>query len=114
MHDDVPLVVAEVNPEALDGTTGIVANPNCSTMQMVVALKPLHDAAGHRAPRRLHLPGGLRHRQGAIDELRRSRRPRSAGDESARRDLPAPDRLQRARPGGQLPDGDDTPTRSAS
>jgi aspartate-semialdehyde dehydrogenase len=46
MHDEVPLVVAEVNPEALAGHNGIVANPNCSTMQMVVALKPLHDAAG--------------------------------------------------------------------
>jgi aspartate-semialdehyde dehydrogenase len=46
MQDDVPLVVAEVNPQALDGHRGIVANPNCSTMQMVVALKPLHDAAG--------------------------------------------------------------------
>ena len=46
MHDDVPLVVAEVNPEALDGHNGIVANPNCSTMQMVVALKPILDAAG--------------------------------------------------------------------
>jgi aspartate-semialdehyde dehydrogenase len=46
MHDDVPLVVAEVNPEALGDHRGIVANPNCSTMQMVVALKPLFDAAG--------------------------------------------------------------------
>lgn len=46
MHDDVPLVVAEVNPEELDRHRGIVANPNCSTMQMVVALKPIHDAAG--------------------------------------------------------------------
>jgi aspartate-semialdehyde dehydrogenase len=46
MHEDVPLVVSEVNPEALAGHTGIIANPNCSTMQMVVALKPLHDAAG--------------------------------------------------------------------
>jgi aspartate-semialdehyde dehydrogenase len=46
MNDDVPLVVSEVNPEALDGHKGIVANPNCSTMQMVVALKPIHDAAG--------------------------------------------------------------------
>lgn len=46
MHDDVPLVVAEVNPDALAGHNGIVANPNCSTMQMVVALKPLFDAAG--------------------------------------------------------------------
>jgi aspartate-semialdehyde dehydrogenase len=46
MHDDVPLVVSEVNPEALDGHRGIIANPNCSTMQMVVALKPLQEAAG--------------------------------------------------------------------
>ncbi|MEA2225275.1 MAG: aspartate-semialdehyde dehydrogenase [Solirubrobacteraceae bacterium] len=46
MSDGVPLVVAEVNPQALDAQRGIVANPNCSTMQMVVALKPLHDAAG--------------------------------------------------------------------
>jgi aspartate-semialdehyde dehydrogenase len=46
MHDDVPLVVSEVNPDALAGHHGIVANPNCSTMQMVVALKPLHSAAG--------------------------------------------------------------------
>ncbi len=46
MQDDVPLVVSEVNPDALDGHRGIIANPNCSTMQMVVALKPLHDEAG--------------------------------------------------------------------
>ncbi len=46
MNDQVPLVVAEVNPEALAAHHGIVANPNCSTMQMVVALKPIHDAAG--------------------------------------------------------------------
>jgi aspartate-semialdehyde dehydrogenase len=46
MHDDVPLVVAEVNPDAVEGHGGIVANPNCSTMQMVVALKPIYDEAG--------------------------------------------------------------------
>jgi aspartate-semialdehyde dehydrogenase len=46
MQDDVPLVVSEVNPDALDGHRGIIANPNCSTMQMVVALKPIHDEAG--------------------------------------------------------------------
>jgi len=45
-HEDVPLVVAEVNPGALDHHRGIVSNPNCSTMQMVVALKPLLNAAG--------------------------------------------------------------------
>lgn len=45
--DDVPLVVAEVNPEALrDRPRGIIANPNCSTMQMLVALGPIHRAAG--------------------------------------------------------------------
>ena len=43
---EVPLVVSEVNPHALDAHNGIVANPNCSTMQLVVALKPIHDAAG--------------------------------------------------------------------
>jgi aspartate-semialdehyde dehydrogenase len=46
MHDEVPLVVAEVNPEALGSHRGIVANPNCSAMQMVVALAPIHRAAG--------------------------------------------------------------------
>jgi len=46
MHDDVPLVVAQVNDDAVEGHSGIVANPNCTTMQMVVALKPIHDAAG--------------------------------------------------------------------
>src|SRR4029077_2850583 len=45
MDKDVPLVVSEVNPHALDGHKGIIANPNCSTMQMVVALKPIQDAA---------------------------------------------------------------------
>ena len=47
MDHDVPLIVPEVNPEAIDGYKKrmIIANPNCSTAQMVVALKPLHDAA---------------------------------------------------------------------
>lgn len=45
MHEDVPLVVPEVNPEAADRHQGIVANPNCSTMQMIVALAPLHREA---------------------------------------------------------------------
>lgn len=45
---DVPLVVPEVNAHAISGYTqrGIIANPNCSTIQMVVALKPIHDAVG--------------------------------------------------------------------
>jgi aspartate-semialdehyde dehydrogenase len=47
-EDDIPLVVPEVNPRAIGGYRqhGIIANPNCSTIQMLVALKPLHDAVG--------------------------------------------------------------------
>jgi len=45
MEPKVPLVVPEVNGHALAGHVGIIANPNCSTIQMVMALKPLHDAA---------------------------------------------------------------------
>ena len=43
---EVPLVVSEVNPHALDGHHGLIANPNCTTMAMVVALAPIHRAAG--------------------------------------------------------------------
>ncbi len=46
MQDDVPLVVSEVNPEALESHRGIIANPNCSTMQMVVPLRAIQQEAG--------------------------------------------------------------------
>ncbi|MFI3167306.1 MAG: aspartate-semialdehyde dehydrogenase [Bacillota bacterium] len=45
-HDDIPLVVPEVNPDDVDWNTGIIANPNCSTIQAVVALKPIYDNFG--------------------------------------------------------------------
>jgi aspartate-semialdehyde dehydrogenase len=45
MRPDVPLVIPEVNPEAIAAHRGLIASPNCSTTQLVVALKPLHDAA---------------------------------------------------------------------
>lgn len=48
MDPEVPLVVPEVNPQDVARHHGIIANPNCSTIQMVVALKPLHDAFGIR------------------------------------------------------------------
>jgi len=48
MDKDVPLVVPEVNPDDAFRHQGIIANPNCSTIQMVVVLKPLHDAASIR------------------------------------------------------------------
>jgi len=43
MDSQVPLVVPEVNPDALEDHRGIIANPNCSTIQMVMVLKPIHD-----------------------------------------------------------------------
>ena len=45
MDEDVPLVVPEVNPEALQNHKGLIANPNCTTIQMLVAINPLHKAA---------------------------------------------------------------------
>ncbi|MCB0863992.1 MAG: aspartate-semialdehyde dehydrogenase [Solirubrobacterales bacterium] len=46
MHEDVPLVVAEVNPEAAKDHKGIIANPNCTTMVMMLVLAPIHREAG--------------------------------------------------------------------
>jgi aspartate-semialdehyde dehydrogenase len=46
MHEDIPLVVVDVNDDAAEGHSGIVANPNCTTMQLMVAIKPILDAAG--------------------------------------------------------------------
>lgn len=46
MDDQVPLVVPEINPGAIDEHQGIIANPNCSTIQMVLALKPIYDQVG--------------------------------------------------------------------
>ena len=46
MDPEVPLIVAEVNPEAIDAHNGIIANPNCSAMQALVVLKPIDDAVG--------------------------------------------------------------------
>ena len=49
MHDDVPLVVADVNDHAVEGHNGIIANPNCTTMTMLMGVAPLHRAAGLKA-----------------------------------------------------------------
>ncbi len=70
MDPDVPLVVSEVNPGALDAHRGIIANPNCSTMQMVVALKPLLDAAGIRRIVVSTYQAVSGAGQSAVDELR--------------------------------------------
>jgi aspartate-semialdehyde dehydrogenase len=69
MDDDVPLVVSEVNPEALDANNGIIANPNCTTMVAMLPLKALHDEFELRAivPTSFQAAGGAG--QKGIDEL---------------------------------------------
>ena len=69
MDPDVPLVVPEVNPHDVARHKGIIANPNCSTIQMVVALKPLHDAVPDPPGGRQHLPVGLGRGQKGMHEL---------------------------------------------
>jgi aspartate-semialdehyde dehydrogenase len=90
MDKDVPLVVPEVNPEALKNPVALVANPNCSTIQMVVALKPLHD---HYRIRRVvvstyqSVSGSG---QKAIDELLAQSRQALAGEPLEKRVYPHP------------------------
>ncbi len=60
MKEGVALVIPEVNPEAALNAKGIIASPNCSTTQMVMALKPLHDASPAAARDCQHLPGDQR------------------------------------------------------
>ena len=62
MDPDVPLVVSQVNPDDLAWHEGIIANPNCSTMQLMPPLMALRDAVGIERDGRGHLPGGRRHR----------------------------------------------------
>lgn len=80
MDPDVPLVVPEVNPEAVADHRGIVANPNCSTIQLVAALKPLHDAAGlsHVTVATYQAVSGTG--AGAVEELREQSRTVLAGE----------------------------------
>ena len=116
MQDDVPLVVSEVNPEALDAHRGIIANPNCSTMQMVVALKPLQDAAGIERLVISTYQAVVGHRQGGG-----GRAPRPVPGGRGRGGRPAGRRLRRtrspstrSRTRAPSPRATTTPTRSAS
>ena len=95
MQPDVPLVVPEVNPEALASHHGIIANPNCVAIILTVAVAPIHRARRRAADRRLHLPVGQRRRPcgdgGAEVAGAASARRREAVPEGAA----ASDRLQR-------------------
>jgi aspartate-semialdehyde dehydrogenase len=107
MHDEVPLVVAEVNPEALDGHGGIVANPNCSTMQMVVALKPLYDAAGIERLVISTYQAVSGTGKAAIDELLGQSRAALDGGSPAAAVYPHPIAFNALPQAGSFPDGDD-------
>jgi len=85
LREDVPLVVPEVNAAALRGHQGIVANPNCSTIILVLALKPLHDAAGLRAVVVSTYQAASGAGQRAVDEMFEAARAVLDG-----RDTPAP------------------------
>jgi aspartate-semialdehyde dehydrogenase len=88
MDPKVPLVVPEVNPDAALSHSGVIANPNCSTIQMVVALKPIYDAVGIRriVVSTFQAVSGTGKR--AIDELRMQVEDISQGREVVRRIYP--------------------------
>ena len=98
MDPDVPLIVPEVNPDAIElaHRKNIIANPNCSTIQLVVALKPLHDAATIKRAVVADLPVGVRQRQGGDGRAVEPDQGRSScSGPTEPQVLPQADRLQR-------------------
>ena len=89
MDPRCPLVVPEVNPDALSMQEGIIANPNCSTIQMVVVLKPLHDAAGIKRVVVSTYQAVSGAGQKGVDELERQVRELFNGLDSENRVFPA-------------------------
>jgi aspartate-semialdehyde dehydrogenase len=81
MHEDVPLVVAGINPEAAVGHKGIVANPNCTTMVAMMALAPIHRAAGLERLVVSSYQAVSGTGQKAVEELRRQSRQVLEGEE---------------------------------
>jgi aspartate-semialdehyde dehydrogenase len=79
MDPEVPLVVPEVNPEAVKMHAGIIANPNCATIQAVMVLKPLHDAAGLREFSAVTFQSVSGTGRGALEELSENSRAVLAG-----------------------------------
>ena len=107
MRDDVPLVVAEVNPDEVESHNGIVANPNCSTMQMVVALKPLYDAAGIERLVISTYQAVSGTGKAAIDELNTQAQAVLAGQDPVARIYPHQIAFSALPQAGSFPDGDD-------
>ena len=96
MTPEIPLVVPEVNPEAiaLYKNRGIIANPNCSTIQMVVALKPIHDAVRIKRIVVSTYQAVSGTGKKAIEELALQTRALMNGQEPVDQGLSPPDRLQ--------------------
>ncbi|MCR9246999.1 MAG: aspartate-semialdehyde dehydrogenase [bacterium] len=90
LDDSVPLVVPEVNPEAAKGHAGILANPNCSTILLVLPLAPLHRAAGLRAVIVATYQAASGAGQRAIEELRSGSRATLAGEDAVADVFPHP------------------------
>ena len=88
MDPDVPLVVPEINASALENHQGIIANPNCSTIILVMALAPLHAAAGLRRVIAATYQAASGAGQRAMDELVESTRAQLAGEPFEREVLP--------------------------
>ena len=112
---EIPLVVSEVNPHALERHRGLIANPNCSTMQLMVALAPIHREAGIERLIVATYQSVSGTGKKAIDEL-----DAQAHASSARRAMPGPGGLSRAdrvqrdrRRRATSPTATTTPTRSA-
>ena len=85
MDAEVPLVVPEVNAQALEEHQGIIANPNCSTIAMVVPLKPLHDAFGIERVQVCTYQAASGGGQAAMDELEGETRAYLSGDSFSRK-----------------------------
>lgn len=83
MDAQIPLIVPEVNREAIDVSSGIIANPNCSTIQMVVALKPIYDAAGIKRIIVTTFQAVSGTGQKAIEELRRQVKALNSGEQAS-------------------------------
>ena len=97
MDPDVPLIVPEVNADAVAGFTkkNIIANPNCSTAQLVVALKPLHDKATIKRVRGRDLSIGLGRRQGCDGRAVFADQGRLHQQRADQQEIPQAYRLQR-------------------
>ena len=105
MDPDVPLIVPEVNPEAIAGYAkkNIIANPNCSTAQLVVALKPLHDAAKIKRVVVATYQSVSGAGKAGMDELFEQSRNIFVGDSNEPRRLHQANRVQRHPPRRRLP-----------